>query len=201
METFRFDIVMRKMIAFFVSLVLICGTLGLSGCYSSSYKSSSSKSSASSSTSSQSSRSGSAHDSSSSEDPSSGVPSRYYDPRWPTEDMELATIPEQYRYYKAYEHVGEYHTVVGPVVDVYQATQSDGMPIFVDIGKEYPSTDCFTFLIWAEDLDDDLERMLNSVDHGGAWLQVTGYVSLYNGRLQIQSSDGPFEYHWWTNVD
>lgn len=109
-------------------------------------------------------------------------------------------LPDFVRYYNAYNYIGEYHTVVGPVVNVYQATGSRGMPIFVNIGAKYPSPECFTLLIWAEDLDADLEQMLSAVDGGNAWIEVTGYISLYEDQLQIASDDGPFEYRYWTNV-
>lgn len=73
------------------------------------------------------------------------------------------------------------------------------MPIFVDIGVSSMPSDWFTLVIWAEDLDSDLERMLNAVDHGDAWLEVTGDIYLYDDQVQV-STNSPIEYRWWTNV-
>ena len=125
---------------------------------------------------------------------------RYEDERWPTNNPELLVIPESNRYYMAYNYIGQTHTVAGPVAKVYQAVNSSGMPIFVDIGIGALPSDWFTLVIWAEDLDADLERMLNAVDHGNAWLEVTGYIYLYEGQLQIQTGHGYIEYQWWTGV-
>lgn len=186
----------------FLVAVLAIGSVGASACASSHPRSSSSSASSS-----QSSKSGSAENLSSKSDSSSAsssstlaVPPPYADSRWPTNDPELLGIPESNRYYAAGSYVGEIHTVAGPVVNVYQATQSRGMPIFVNIGAKYPSSECFTLLIWAEDLNGDIEEMLDAVDQGNAWIEVTGYVSLYEGRAQIQTGDGPIEFTWWANV-
>ena len=90
--------------------------------------------------------------------------------------------------------------MVGPVAKVYQATQSNGMPIFVDLGLASDPSDWFTLVIWAEDLDGGLEQMLDAVDHGNAWLEVSGDVYIYEGSPQIQTGHGYIEYRWWTNV-
>lgn len=123
----------------------------------------------------------------------------FEDPRWPTHNSQLLEIPESERWYNASKHVGSTCTVAGPVVNVYQAKQSKGMPIFVDIGEAYPSEGCVTLLIWADSLA-DFEEMLNDVDDGDAWISVTGYLSSYKGRLQFNIDDGPVQYTWWTHV-
>ena len=74
------------------------------------------------------------------------------------------------------------------------------MPTFVDLGIDEPPTDWLALVIWAEDLDADLERMPSAVDHGDAWLKVSGYVYLYGSHLQIQTGHGYIEYRWWTNM-
>lgn len=186
----------------FLVAILVFGSVGMSACASSYSKGSSSSASSSQSSKSSSAESLSSKLSSSSASGSSKsfVSPSYTDSRWPTNNPELLAIPESNRYYTAGSYVGETHTVAGPVVNVYQASQSRGMPIFVNIGAKYPSPECFTLLIWAEDLNGDIEEMLNAVDHGNAWIEVTGYVSLYEGRTQIQTGDGPIEFTWWTNV-
>lgn len=123
----------------------------------------------------------------------------YEDPRWPTTNSQLLAIPEGSRYYNAWSHVWTNCTVAGPVMNVYQAKDSAGMPIFISIGAQYPSPDCVTLVVWA-DAYDDFAEMINAVDDGGAWLSVTGYLSEYNGGLQFDISDGYVEYTWWTGV-
>lgn len=123
----------------------------------------------------------------------------YQDERWKTTHPDLLAIPEGQRWYNAREHMGTTCTVVGPVVDVYQAKDSSGMPIFVNIGATYPSSSCVTLLIWADDVDSFVD-MLNDVDDGNAWISVTGYLNNYEGMPQFNSSMSYIEFTWWTNV-
>lgn len=118
------------------------------------------------------------------------------DSRWPTTNPQLLAIPEENRYYNAWNHVWTTCTVAGPVVNVYQAKDAAGAPIFISIGDYYPSPSCVTLVIWA-DAYNDFAQMINEVDDGGAWLSVTGYLSEYNGGLQFDISDGYVEYTWW----
>lgn len=108
-------------------------------------------------------------------------------------------MPESERWYNARDHMGTTCTVVGPVVNVYQATDEAGMPVFVDIGEEYPSSGNVTLVIWAQDIDPFLD-MLNDVDDGGAWISVTGYLNNYEGMPQFNTSMSGIEFTWWTNV-
>lgn len=125
---------------------------------------------------------------------------RYVDPEWPTTDSELLAVPDENRWYFSYYHIGETHTVVGPVVRVYQAMDEAGQPIFIDIGNEYPAARRFTVVIWAEDLDNGFREMVEDVDDGGAWLSVTGYISSYDDVPQMSSGDGPMSFTWYTDV-
>lgn len=102
-------------------------------------------------------------------------------------------------WHNAGSHIGETCTVAGPVVDVYQAKDANGMPIFIDIGAAYPSENRVTLVVWAEHYDDFAE-MINAVDHGGAWLSVTSYLDVYEGSLQMNSDNG-CDYTWWTGVE
>lgn len=122
------------------------------------------------------------------------------DSRWPTNNPTLLKIPKSERYYNAKKYVGSRHTIAGPVVNVYQAKSSNGQPTFINIGAKYPSSECFTFLIWAEDMNSDFREMLSDIKTGNAWLKVTGYVSMYEGRPQITTGNGSVSYTWWTNV-
>lgn len=124
---------------------------------------------------------------------------QYEDERWQTTVPELVAVPESERWYNARDHMGTTCTVVGPVVNVYQATDEAGMPVFVDIGEEYPSGGNVTLVIWAQDIDPFLD-MLNVVDDGGAWISVTGYLNNYEGMPQFNTSMSGIEFTWWTNV-
>ena len=123
---------------------------------------------------------------------------KYDDPRWPTTRGEFLNLPDEQRWYNAWDSVYTECTIVGPVVDVYQATDEEGMPIFVSIGEEYPAQDSVTLVVWAKDLD-GYEETLNAIDDGGAWISVTSYLGEYNGYLQF-SSDNYVEWTYWTNV-
>ena len=61
--------------------------------------------------------------------PSGGGPRRvprYEDERGPTTAPELTSVPDDQRWYNAQSHMGTTCTVVGPVVDVYQAVDEAG---------------------------------------------------------------------------
>ena len=60
------------------------------------------------------------------------------------------------------------------------------------IGEDYPSPQGVTLVIWSQYLP-DFEEMLYAVDHGGGWLEVTGYLELYNGYMQF-NADNPVSY-------
>lgn len=108
-------------------------------------------------------------------------------------------IPQSQLWYNAGDHIGETCTVAGPAVDVYQAKDANGMPIFIDIGAAYPSDNRITLVVWGEHYDDFAE-MINAVDHGGAWLSVTSYLEVYEGSPQMTSNNS-CNYTWWTSVE
>lgn len=119
------------------------------------------------------------------------------DPNWPTTNPDLLAIPEADRWYNAGSKVGTYGTIVGPVGSVYQAKNSPGMPVFVNIGNAYPSGSRAQVVIWGERVP-EFEEMLNAIDDGGAWVSVTGYIGSYEGVPQIDVNDGYTEWTWWT---
>lgn len=130
--------------------------------------------------------------------PSQPKRERYADPRWPTTNRELLAIPEEQRWYNAWGNVETTCTIVGPVVDVYQARDENGMPIFVTIGVDYPDRDSVTLVVWADD-EEAFDSTLHEIDHGNAWIAVTSYLTTYNGYLQF-SSDNYVEWTYWTRV-
>ena len=130
--------------------------------------------------------------------PKQTAPEAYVDPRWPTTNSQLLAIPEEQRWYNAWGSVETTCTITGPVVDVYQATNENGAPIFVSIGADYPNPDCVTLVIWADD-EAEFDSTLHEIDHGNAWISVTSYLTTYNGYLQF-SSDNYVEWTYWTGV-
>lgn len=119
------------------------------------------------------------------------------DPNWPTTNPDLLAIPEADRWYNAGSKVGTYGTIAGPVGSVYQAKNSPGMPVFVNIGNAYPNGNRAQVVIWGERVP-EFEEMLNAIDDGGAWVSVTGYIGSYEGVPQIDVNDGYTEWTWWT---
>lgn len=119
------------------------------------------------------------------------------DPLWPTTNPQIEAIPESARWYTALDRVGETGTIAGPVCEIYQAVNSNGMPVFIDIGNGYPNQNRAQIVIWGERVS-EFESMLNQIDDGGAWVSVTGYISVYDGVAQIDVNDGYTEWKWWT---
>ena len=130
--------------------------------------------------------------------PKQTTPETYVDPRWPTTNSQLLAIPEEQRWYNAWGSVETTCTIAGPVIDVYQATNEYGAPIFVNIGADYPDPDCVTLVIWADD-EAEFDSTLHDIDHGNAWISVTSYLTTYNGYLQF-STDTYVEWTYWTGV-
>ncbi|WP_251230889.1 hypothetical protein [Adlercreutzia aquisgranensis] len=198
---------MRKLTSVIVSILLMFSLVGLGGCYRSSDPSKSAPASENVAKKSQEKQDGGSSQKDSARDlpqpkpeaksESAPVPEpEYEDSRWPTNNPTLLEVPESERWYNAWDQAWTNCTVVGPVKKVYQAKDSYGMPIFVDIGEAYPGANRVTLVIWAESLG-DLEEMLNDVAGGGAWLSVTGYLSVYNDTLQFNIDDGPISFQWW----
>ena len=123
----------------------------------------------------------------------------YEDSRWPTRNPQLLAIPESQRWYNAWASAETWCTIAGPVANVYQAKDSNGMPIFIDIGTAYPNNDSVALVVWGYQYD-EFAQMINAVDDGGAWISITGYLSVYNGSLQFNAGETYVEYTWWTNV-
>ena len=184
---------MRKIaVMFMICLLAMCVSLCLGGCYSSHSAGKSSPNTTATTTK-------KAQTTNNWKAPSVPKAPTYEDSRWPTRNTELLAIPESNRWYNAWGSAETYCTIAGPVVNVYQATESNGMPIFIDIGAAYPSDESVSLVIWGDQYY-DFERMINEVDDGGAWISVTGYLSVYDGRLQFDAGDGYVEYTWWTHV-
>lgn len=115
------------------------------------------------------------------------------DPSWPTTNAEILAVPEEDRWYNASARVGSYGTIAGPVASVYQAVNSPGMPVFVNIGNAYPNGNRAQVVIWGERVA-EFEQMLNAIDDGDAWVRVSGYIGSYEGIPQIDVNDSTTEW-------
>ena len=85
---------------------------------------------------------------------------------------------------EAMGHIGETATIEGPVIAAVYADTSNGEPTFLNIGLDYPDPDRFTVVIWGVDrgsFPDAPESM-----YEGKTIRVTGVVSEYDGRAQIE---------------
>jgi hypothetical protein len=89
---------------------------------------------------------------------------------------------------EASKHLGQTATVDGPVVSAVFASDSNGQPTFLNIGKPYPDPNRFTVVIWGEDRDVFPEPP--EVAYASARVCVRGPVSTYQGVTQI-IIDGP----------
>lgn len=124
----------------------------------------------------------------------------YEDDRWPTNNRELLSIPKSERWYNASKHIGTQCTIAGPIANSYQATNSTGSPIFLDIGAAYPNKKRVSIVIWDEDIQDNRQLLDDVYGRSNCWISVTGYLSKYNGNMQMKSSNG-LSYTWWTGVN
>lgn len=124
----------------------------------------------------------------------------YKDSRWPTNNKELLAIPKAKRWYNASKHIGERCTIAGPIANTYQATSSNGSPIFLDIGAAYPNKKRVSILIWDEDIEANSQLLDSVYGKSGCWISVTGCLTKYNGNMQMKSSDG-LSYTWWTGIN
>jgi hypothetical protein len=80
-------------------------------------------------------------------------------------------------------HVGEYATVIGPVVGATWAQEARGKPTFLNLGLPYPDPGRFTVLIWIDgrwNFDHPPEET-----YLGLTVCVTGTIELYEGSPEM----------------
>ena len=85
---------------------------------------------------------------------------------------------------EAHSHVGENVTLVGPIVDVEYASESNGEPTFIDLGAEYPDDSRVTVVIWGEDRS-AFPYPPETIPVGKT-LYVTGEVYVRNGVCHVK---------------
>ncbi len=68
------------------------------------------------------------------------------------------------------------------------------------IGAAYPNKKRVSIVIWDEDIDGNRQLLDDVFGRSNCWISVTGYLSKYNGNMQMKSSNG-LSYTWWTGVN
>ena len=102
----------------------------------------------------------------------------------PTASLTTDDFDQAIPWGEAMGHIGETATIEGPVIAAVYADTSNGEPTFLNIGLNYPDPDRFTVMIWGVDrgsFPDAPESM-----YEGKTIRVTGVVSEYDGRAQIE---------------
>ncbi|OWY22767.1 hypothetical protein C7N43_02430 [Sphingobacteriales bacterium UPWRP_1] len=82
--------------------------------------------------------------------------------------------------------VGEYCTVSGKVVSVFQSNKSDTKPVYLNIEKPYPNQ-VFEVVIFAKDVQNFSKHPRELYE--GKKVKVSGVIELYNNRPQIIVKD------------
>jgi hypothetical protein len=85
---------------------------------------------------------------------------------------------------EAKDHIGDRATVYGPVAGTQYGATSRGKPTWLNIGKDYPSTERFVGIIWGENRGNFPQAP--EVYYLGKTIYVTGLITEYNGIVQIE---------------
>ena len=88
---------------------------------------------------------------------------------------------------KAKDHIGDRTTVYGPVAGTNYGATSNGRPTWINIGKDYPSSERFVVIIWGENRGNFPQAP--EVYYLGKTICVTGLIQEYNGVPQIEVTE------------
>jgi len=102
----------------------------------------------------------------------------------PTPIPTETAIPNTIQWYEAGQHIGEDTTVCGPVIAAHFAQSSQGQPIFLNIGEDYPSPTRFTVVIWGEH-HSNFPFQPDS-HYQGQYVCVSGLIESYNDVPEIE---------------
>ena len=99
--------------------------------------------------------------------------------------------PDSISWKDAGDHVGETVTIKGEIAEVNYSSESNGKPIFIDLGKAYPAEGRVTATIWEEDQDNfGIEpEDFDSEYPVGDTIYVKGTVEVYEDAYSIKVSD------------
>ena len=106
-----------------------------------------------------------------------------------------SVIPAEERWDTAYQRIGTYGTITGPVVSVVQ-NYSSNTPVYINIGRDFPDPSRAQVIIWPEDKAHFLD-MLYTINVEGWWLRISGNITSYEGIPEIDVSNGYVEYEYW----
>ncbi|MBA7649941.1 hypothetical protein ES703_57740 [subsurface metagenome] len=103
----------------------------------------------------------------------------------PSPKTETPPIPaDAISWDKAKDHIGDRTTVCGPVAGTKYGATSSGKPTWLNIGKDYPSSERFVVIIWGENRSNFPQPPESYYD--GKTIYVTGLIQEYNGIPQIE---------------
>ncbi len=85
---------------------------------------------------------------------------------------------------KAKDHIGDRTTVCGTVAGTKYGATSRGNPTWLNIGKDYPSSERFVVIIWGENRG-NFPQAPESY-YSGKTICVTGLIQEYEGIPQIE---------------
>ena len=85
------------------------------------------------------------------------------------------------------DYVGETVTIKGKIAEVNYAPESNGSPVFIDLGEAYPASGRVTLTIWEEDQDefDVSPENMESLYPVGSTIIVTGEIETYGDAYSI----------------
>lgn len=106
-----------------------------------------------------------------------------------------SVVPAEERWDTAYQRIGTYGTITGPVVSVVQ-NYSSNTPVYINIGRDFPDPSRAQVIIWPEDKAHFLD-MLYTINVEGWWLRISGNITSYEGIPEIDVSNGYVEYEYW----
>lgn len=98
-----------------------------------------------------------------------------------------STCSAELEWSEAGSRIGETVTVQGPVVGSAYVPETNGSPTFLNLGKDFPSGDRFTVVIWEGDRGEFESAPEDAF--AGQKVVVTGTISEYEGIPQIEVSD------------
>jgi len=88
---------------------------------------------------------------------------------------------------KAKDHIGDRTTVCGPVAGTNYGSTSNGRPTWLNVGKDYPSSERFVVIIWGENRGNFPQPPESYYD--GKTIYVIGLIQDYEGIPQIEVTD------------
>lgn len=85
------------------------------------------------------------------------------------------------------DYVGETVTIKGKIAEVNYSPESNGSPVFIDLGEAYPASGRVTLTIWEEDQDkfDASPNNMDSLYPVGSTITVTGEIQTYGDAYSI----------------